>query len=84
MPTTIQYRTITWRDGSLIGHFASVDGGDLWLEIDRKPDDDGDSVAIADWIEGNERTKPMLVAARYFTQGGDVWDASDIEMIVDA
>lgn len=81
---TIQYRTITWRDGSLTAHFVSIDGGDLWLETDRRPDaDDRDSIAglIAGDGQIGRRTFPMMVAARYFSQGGDVWDASEIETI---
>ncbi len=75
----IQYRTITWRDGSLTAHFASIDDGDLWLEIDSKPYSD-EREHIVELIAGG-RTKPMMVTGRYFTQGGDVWDASEIETI---
>ena len=73
METTTQvlHRTVRLAGDDTDCHFASVDGGETWIEIDRAPTQD-DRDHIREMIEPTVdpdtgvRTGRMLVSNRYF------------------
>ncbi len=84
---SVQYRTVTDDESGEVYHFASVDGGELWLGVGRKPAA-ADETLIGELIDGVRNTetggttKPMMVAARWFGFGPDDWGtASEVETL---
>lgn len=68
--TKVLHRITTWNDGTEY-HFASIDGGKYWIELDRPPtQDDHDSIqALLNGTydpDTEHTTFPIRVANRYF------------------
>ena len=74
-------RIVTWRNGDQF-YFASIDGGENWLEIDQEPTQK-DYFRIVSLLAGSINTEtgnqtfPITATDRYFSMGGDVWTASE-------
>ncbi len=82
--TEVLHRVTTWEDGSEY-HFASIDGGVYWLEIDRPPTQD-DYGKIQELLEGTrdpntgQITFPIKCANQYFATMDTKFTVGDIEV----
>lgn len=78
----VLHRTATWDDGETF-HFTSVDGGELWIEMERAPTQ-ADRGKIQELIDGTTdpetgiTTKPMLCTRRYFGTMSERFTIGDI------
>jgi hypothetical protein len=78
---TVQTRSVLWTNGDRY-YFASIDGGQTWIETDRRATvDDADGVAaiLAGTVDPDTGATryPITMVARYFELSPDEWTATE-------